>query len=217
MRRLALGIVLLLSGCIPNGLLESLAPPGPETPPAWFGPENQSQRIPGGATCVGWLAQLGIAHDTLPPQPGVDTPVTVAGPIANVRYASPGRGSLVADCRLILALDWMGAALQEQGVTAVLHSGAYAYRTQKSGRLSLHARGLAIDIHALDYGERREFVERDFARGLGDGCSRDAPDLNRLVCQLRRLGLFQELITPDHDADHHDHVHLAISPRDDHS
>lgn len=191
--------------------------PEPPTPPAWFGGPNQSLRIPGGEKCLGWLDTLGVEYRRLPPRPGVDTPVEVAGPIAGVRYVSQGEESVVADCRLVLALDWIGPSLRQLGVTEVRHSGAYVYRTTRSGRPSLHARGLAIDVHALNFHDKRAVVERDFARGLGDGCQPDAPELNRLTCTLRRLDLFQELITPDHDADHRDHVHLAISPRNTHS
>jgi hypothetical protein len=207
----------ILSACTPNAVLEALSSrPEPATPPAWNG-TSQSLRIPGGEKCLEWLEKLGIEHQRLPPQPGVQTPVDVGGPIGGVRYLSQGKQSVVADCRLILALDWIAPSLRAQGITAVQHSGAYVYRTQKSGLPSLHARGLAIDVHALRYPDERVLVERDFARGLGDGCETDAPKLNRLTCSLRRIRLFQELITPDHDTDHHDHVHLAISPRDDHS
>jgi hypothetical protein len=51
-----------------------------------------------------------------------------------------------------------------------------------------------------------------FGRGWGAGCSDKAPAVNQVVCQLRELGLFRELITPDHDADHYNHVHLGIVP-----
>lgn len=193
------------------------APAAAAPAPAWFGHQNQSLRIPGGQKCLGWLDRLGIEYEQLSPRPGVDTPVDVEGPIAGVRYVSQGHERVIADCRLILALDWIGPELRAEGITEVQHSGAYVYRTQKSGRPSLHARGLAIDVHALKYPRERAVVEKDFERGLGDGCEPDAPRLNHLTCQLRRLDLFQELITPDHNADHHDHVHLAISPRDGHS
>jgi hypothetical protein len=179
--------------------------------------DDQGRRIPPGDECLGWLSKLGIEHERLPPKPGVQTPVEVRGPIAGIDYRSAERKSLVADCRLVLALDWIGPSLREFSVSEVRHSGAYVYRTQKSGRPSLHARGLAIDFHEFISERGRTEVESDFERGLGDGCGHDAPQLNRLVCRLRRLHLFRELITPDHDEDHHDHVHVAISPRDEHS
>jgi hypothetical protein len=36
--------------------------------------------------------------------------------------------------------------------------------------------------------------------------------LNRLACSFKSTGLFKELLTPDYNADHHDHFHLAIEP-----
>lgn len=211
--QLVLTVALPLSACSPwdaSFLDAGRARPAPR---AWFA-EDRSQRIPGGEKCLSWLPRLGIRHERLPPRPGVATPVAVHGPIGGVEYRTLGESQVVADCRLILALDWIGPSLREFGISEVRHSGAYVYRTQRSGRKSLHASGLAIDLHAFVGPGGPAVVESDFARGLGDGCEAGAPELNRLVCELRRLRVFRELITPDHDHDHHDHVHVAISPRD---
>lgn len=202
-------LALAFSACSPLGLLGSGAD---ETPRAWYG-QNQSLRIPGGETCLEWLPRRGIRYRRLDDVAGVATPVEVSGPIAGVRYVVSGEQSVVADCRLILALDWIGPSLRELGVVEVRHSGAYVYRTQRNGRPSLHARGLAIDVHEIVLAEQRADVRTNFARGRGNGCAEGDPSLNRLVCRLRALQLFQELITPDHNADHYDHIHLAISPR----
>jgi hypothetical protein len=35
--------------------------------------------------------------------------------------------------------------------------------------------------------------------------------LNRLACRFAQLRLFQELLTPDSNADHRDHLHFAIA------
>jgi hypothetical protein len=214
LRRPLGGALLLATSCGP--MLEahsaSESPP-PSEPVVWSSGGLQSLRIPGGATCLSWLPRLGIEYRSLEPIPAVATPVEVRSPIGGISYKSLGQESVVADCRLILALDWIGPSLREFGIREVQHSGAYVNRAQKSGRPSLHARGLAIDLHGFTDGEERVEVERDFARGIGDGCDGGAPEINRVVCRLRALDLFQELLTPDHDADHHDHVHLAIAPR----
>jgi hypothetical protein len=76
----------------------------------------------------------------------------------------------------------------------------------------LHAQGLALDVARLQFPDARLDVAHNYERGWGAGCRPDAPALNRVVCQLRQLGLFRELITPDHDDDHQDHVHLGILP-----
>jgi hypothetical protein len=89
--------------------------------------------------------------------------------------------------------------------------GAYAYRTTRAGRTSLHAFGLAIDVGGVDVSGRRLSVASDYQLG-GASCDSAAPPLNNLACQLRRTGFFEEVITPDDDEDHKDHLHLAIVP-----
>src|SRR5690606_9963650 len=110
--------------------------------PAWDGRANQAARIPGGEECLQWLERLRIPHRRLSAKPGVGTPVEIRGPIGGIHFLIQGREELVCDCRLALALDWSARLLQPLGVRAMHHSGAYAYRTTRSGRPSLHARGL---------------------------------------------------------------------------
>jgi hypothetical protein len=140
------------------------------------------------------------------------TPVAVTGPIGGVRYESAGVTSLVCDCRLAVALDSVAPELRSFGIKEVQHSGAYVFRTTRSGRPSLHALGLAIDVHRIHAGAHRLDVSRDYARGQGPSCEQSSPVLNRLACELDRTGLFEQVITPDDDSDHRDHLHLAIAP-----
>lgn len=168
--------------------------------------------IPDGEPCLAFLAHEGVRFELLGPRPGMVTPVAVRGSIGGVRYETAGRAPLVCDCRLVVALDWLGPELVSHGVRAVRHSGAYAYRTTHSGRPSLHAQGLAIDVHGLLLGESKLEVLTDYVRGSNQSCDSDSPVLNKLACDLGRTGLLEEVITPDDDSDHRDHVHLAIAP-----
>jgi hypothetical protein len=118
---------------------------------------------------------------------------------------------MVSDCRLALALAKLAPELRSLGITAVRFSGAYSYRMARVGRLSLHAYGLALDVHEVTAHGHSYVVARDFARGLPNGCAEGAPLLNRLACRLAQLRMFQELLTPDSNADHHDHLHIAIA------
>lgn len=197
-----LGLVFV--GCAPEGWL------GRHPPSAYDARATQSLRIPGGQRCLELLTQLGIEHRRLSPRGRVKTPVEILGDIGGVSYMSQGRESLVCDCRLALALHWSAPLLSAWHVSKVEHFGAYANRTTRAGRPSLHAMGLALDAAAFEFANARQSVAEDYARGVG--CWADAPAVNRVVCELRSLGLFRELITPDHDADHDDHVHLAIAP-----
>lgn len=171
-----------------------------------------SLSIPDGQPCLSWLAEQRISFHVLPEKPGMVTPIHVTGPIGGVTYESAGQKSLVCDCRLAVALGWLGPELRAFGIHEVHHSGAYVYRTTKSGRPSLHAQGLAIDVHQLRVGRRRYEVSRDFERGAGARCDEGSRMINRLACELARTGLFEEVITPDDDSDHRDHLHLAIAP-----
>ena len=172
----------------------------------------RSLAIPDGEACLALLASEDVAFRELPPKPGMVTPVAVTGPIGGVRYESAGTTSLVCDCRLAVALDWLAPELRAFGIREIHHSGAYVYRTTHSGAPSLHALGLAIDLHRFRTGAHGLEVSKDYARGQGPSCDQGSPILNRLACELDRTGLFQQVMTPDDDYDHRDHLHLAISP-----
>jgi hypothetical protein len=167
--------------------------------------------IPGSGDCVDRLRERYVRFEALPAERGVDTPILVHGPLGGVEYWSVG-GPMVVDCRMALALERVAPEFLALGITRARFSGAYVYRTSKQGRLSLHAYGLAVDMHEVTTPEGTYSVKKDFQRGLENGCAEGAPVLNRLACHLRALGLFRELLTPDYDADHQDHLHLGLAP-----
>ncbi|HSC86191.1 MAG TPA: extensin family protein, partial [Polyangiaceae bacterium] len=94
-------------------------------------------------------------------------------------------------------------------LTRARYSGAYVYRTTRTGRLSHHAHGLALDLHDLEIGGQLLSVKKDFARSVA--CEKAEQPLNRLACALREAHAFEELLTPDYNADHYDHLHLAVA------
>jgi hypothetical protein len=167
----------------------------------------------GGSGCLDELSARSVAFRPLDEKRGIETPVSILGPIGDIRYYAQGNTPFVSDCRLALALHEVSDELRAVGVTRARFSGVYVYRTSRVGRLSYHAYGLAIDLHSFHINGREYSVKRDFARGIGDGCSHNAPPLNRVSCVLRRAGLFKEMLTPDYNADHHDHFHLGLVPR----
>ena len=162
----------------------------------------------GGEACLKKLALAGVAFQPLDEIRGVETPIQIQSAIGGIRYHS-GFGPMVSDCRFALALATAAPELTALGVSEMHFSGAYSYRTSKVGRLSLHAYGLALDVHEIVVDGRRLSVERDFARGIGCGVG---PSLNRVACRLRELGIFRELLTPDYNADHNNHFHLGVPP-----
>lgn len=179
--------------------------------PRPLAPELIAAEFPGGDECLRQLRGAGLSFQVLSEKRGVSTPVAIEGPIGGVRYWTVGAGPMVSDCRMALALSRVAPELRGLGITAVRFSGAYSYRMARVGRLSLHAYGLALDVHEVIADEKSHVVARDFVRGLPNGCAQEAPLLNRLACRLAQLRLFQELLTPDSNADHHDHLHIAIA------
>jgi hypothetical protein len=168
--------------------------------------------LPGGATCLAELSERGVPFRSLDHELGVKTPIVVNGPIAGIRFYTGANGPLVADCRLVLALDRVAPDLRALGVSDVRFSGAYVYRLSNKGRVSLHAYGLAIDMHGFTRLGVHYEVDRDFHKGLGTALSADAPPINLIASTFHNCGLFHEYLTPNDNADHHDHVHVGVSP-----
>ena len=168
--------------------------------------------LPGSSECLARLSEHGVRYRALDHEIGIKTPIVVDGPIAGVRYYTGGNGPLVADCRLILALTLVAPELTAFGVSDVRFSGAYVYRLSNKGRVSLHAYGLAIDMHGFTRSGVHYEVQHDFKKGLGGALSDDAPVSNAIAVRFRNSGLFHEYLTPDDNADHHDHVHVGVSP-----
>jgi hypothetical protein len=168
--------------------------------------------LPASADCLAQLSLRSVPYRSLDHQLGVKTPIIVDGPIAGIRYYTGANGPLIADCRLVLALDLVSPALTAIGVSDVRFSGAYVYRLSNKGRVSLHAYGLAIDMHGFTRLGVHYEVDRDFKKGLGTALSADAPAVNTIATRFHDSGLFHEYLTPDDNADHHDHVHVGVSP-----
>jgi hypothetical protein len=179
--------------------------------PRPLAPELIAAEFPSGDACLGDLRSAGVLFQSVSEKRGVATPVALEGSIGGVRYWTVGAGPMVSDCRLALALAKVAPELRALGISAIRFSGAYSYRMAKVGRLSLHAYGLALDVHEVIANGKSYVVARDFAKGLPNGCAENAPLLNHLACRLAQLRLFQELLTPDSNADHHDHLHIAIA------
>ncbi len=156
---------------------------------------------------------------------GVSMPVRVSGPIAGVRFITPGAKSPygILDCRLALALSDFAAILKRHGVVEVRVDNMYRPHAHLPGKKkpSQHAYGLAIDLTRLKLADGSELiVERDFEGAIGEPVcgesaraqlSSEAGKLRNLICDVARSGLFHHILTPNHDAAHRDHFHLDIA------
>jgi hypothetical protein len=158
---------------------------------------------------------------------GVATPVRVTGPIDGVRFITPGAKSPygILDCRLALALSDFAALLKRHDIVEVRVDNMYRPHAHLPGKSkpSQHSFGLAIDMTRLKRADGSEWViERDFQGALGEPVcgagararpelSADASALRDFICDVARSGLFHHILTPNHDAAHHDHFHLDIA------
>jgi hypothetical protein len=96
-----------------------------------------------------------------------------------------------------------------QPVTRVWHAGTYDCREVRNGGkakgLSQHAKGRAIDLTGFDVADGTVInIARDW-RAPGPKA-----DFLRAVAK-RACERFDVVLTPDHDKDHHDHLHLDLS------
>jgi hypothetical protein len=190
----------------------SSAPPPAERAGIAPPPTSAQSSIPGGATCLTELRDKSIPFRTHAPVLGVATPVVLAGPLRGVRFYAADKRPFLADCRLLLALDEVAPDLARLGVTDVRFSGAYVYKLTHPGRMSMHAYGLAVDLHAFRIGGTTLEVKTAFARARGTACNGTSPALNLVACRIRAHGVFKEQLGPDDNAAHFDHFHVALKP-----
>jgi len=187
-------------------------PAAPRAVPRTAAPAHAGGTGPGGADCLSELALRGVRFMKSDAVLGVATPVEISGPIGGVQFYSHEKKPMLLDCRLALALHEIAPDFRALGVTRVRYSGAYVYRTSHPGRMSMHAYGLAIDLHAFEVDAQMLEVKRSFERGQGTRCGSGSAPLNRIACRIRQRGLFKEQIGPDDNAAHRDHFHLGLKP-----
>lgn len=106
-------------------------------------------------------------------------------------------GPIVLNCKAALAThEW----LEEIKAKNVMHFGTYNCRTMRgSGVMSEHSFGTAIDIASINGSSVKHHWREKSDRGI---YIREAA---RRACSY-----FSNSITPDHDARHHDHLHLDM-------
>jgi len=178
----------------------------------------------GDRACLRALANAGVAFIEKDGVRGIETPIEIVGPIRGVRLLSRGKRPALMDCALARALVDAAPLFHQSGVTGLSFSAAYDYRTQRgSTKLSEHAHGLAIDVHAFETTSGRLDVQRDYTRAglasagwgqrdggacIGAPASAAGRTLRTLACGLQRHSSFRLILTPDDNQDHHNHFHI---------
>jgi hypothetical protein len=180
--------------------------------------------------CLGLLRARGVAFSEGPALKGVRTPVTLDGdrftPRLTPRLGRPPE----MDCQLAVALVEARPIFRQAGINQLDYSAAYDYRNRRhSSQLSMHAAGLAIDVHVFHAGDGTYVVAHNFQRrraawlapesrpGWFDACvghprTASARTLRRLACRMRLDDEFRIILTPDDNRDHHDHFHIEARP-----
>ncbi|MCB9754331.1 MAG: hypothetical protein H6713_30685 [Myxococcales bacterium] len=171
--------------------------------------------------------------------PEVAIPVRLRGPIAGVEFVIPWSDDpetdhhAIWDCRLVAAMLPLASWLRGHGFTEVQYFSALRRgRITRAKPRSRHNVGLAIDILGFKRGPGQPLykVEEHYPRRTLRSCPSPTRGDTRhrapgdeplpgappgdvylgLVCHAYRFGLVHTLLTPDHDRDHHNHLHLDL-------
>ncbi len=204
----------------PRGGTTTRPAPAPTPPP----PPSQ---IPADAdrACLAALRDWNVPFVMAGSTPGIRTPIQITGPVRGLRLIARGKPALM-DCQLGFALARTAPQLLELGVTGFSFSGTYQYRNVRgTQRLSGHAHGLAIDVHALETRQGLLDVQRDYPKEpgrwhaagrsrnnvghcVGEPATAAGRLLRTLACQLRSDPVYALVIGPDDNYDHRNHLHL---------
>jgi hypothetical protein len=186
------------------------------------------------AACESELGRRNVPFLAVDATPGVLAPVRLRGPLG-VRPDAPGGVTLhsglppaererapmeIFDCRLVLALDDFAAMLAPRGVVEMIHLSAYRSRAQHGCTPKYdgkqHCGGLAVDIATF---KRKDgstlIVDRDFHGKVGQSTCTTHPAPNELwsfVCDAADRGLFNVILSPNYNAQHHNHLHVEVTP-----
>lgn len=180
--------------------------------------------------CFRLLDRLGIEYDrtaqvVADARDAVEAPLLLRGPVGGVRFVHEGHEPVfeVADCRLVIALRRWAAILRAAGVDEVEHMSIYRpdARVRETGQPSGHSRGLAMDAARFHFEDGRvlDVLDDWKDKKLGEDPCDDRPDesqdealLRSFVCQAAAQGIFEVIITPNHNRDHRNHVHVEVVP-----
>jgi hypothetical protein len=179
--------------------------------------------------CEAELRQRGVAFDRGEVTAGVLAPIRLRGPLHGVaahsnvpaQHRARSRQELI-DCRLALSLDDFAADLAARDIIDLEWASAYRPRSElgctAKYRGEQHCAALAVDV--TSFGRRdgtRLVVSRDFHGKLGTltcgGAEAPRNDLWSIACEAAGRE-FQVVLTPNWNADHHDHLHLELTVHD---
>jgi hypothetical protein len=167
-----------------------------------------------GEQCLGELAARGIAYDVVPTYATAGACNLVNG-VRVQRLLAPFSVPATLSCPMALRLDEFEINVVQMAaqryfnrkVVEVRQVGSYSCRNiAGSHRISMHASGQAIDISGFVLDDGRVITVKNDWSGHG-APSHFLHDVARGAC-----GLFSVVLTPNTNADHHEHLHLDLGP-----
>jgi len=177
--------------------------------------------------CERLLKSAAVRFDPLPKNetPAIRDPLALHSKLLNVEF-EPANGMAkngIVDCKLAAALLAWAPILRDAGVTRVEHYSTFrpGAHVRRTGKVSGHAHALAIDaarFHLRDGRVINVLEDWDEREPHGAPCparhgeDADGKLLRQVVCRAVERDLFQVVITPHHDRDHQNHVHLEVVP-----
>lgn len=193
-RALALAALLVLAACAS----EVSAPPAPL---------SRSDR-----QCLADLDRLGVQYQVEPQSASTSRACRVQNPIRVSAATVPFSRPTVAACSFVLKFDQFEREVIRplakrsfgRDLKSVVDIGAYSCRSTRAGRESEHAHGLAMDIAGFELSDGTMILVKEEWTKRGKG--RDF--LRAVTSQACRY--FNEVLDPDSDRDHADHIHLDL-------
>jgi hypothetical protein len=173
-------------------------------------------RTPPGGACLAELSRHDVDYQTVEIDNPRDSRCTIDTAVKVRRIEAALNRPATMSCGFATRLDEFErdivqpAARSEFGerIARIDHLGAYSCRanTEMRGRFSEHAFGRAIDISGFRLTDgTRINVERDWPASGSKG--RFLHRVARGACEY-----FSVVLTPDSNADHHNHFHFDIGP-----
>ncbi|MDP6944897.1 MAG: extensin family protein, partial [Myxococcota bacterium] len=196
------------------------------------GETNPGETNPGETTpsdCLTQLAERGVAFEvssspmeTPPGHPNlaceVNEAVVLDANIGGVAFhywsLDNAPGTIYASCDLALAIHDMAMFLSAEGVTNVVHYGAYNCRViSGTTTISQHGLARAVDIAAVlfDNGDYWTVID-DWETAMESPWTSGGEWLRWFAEEMHYRHIFNVILTPEYDPDHYDHLHFDLTP-----
>ena len=162
--------------------------------------------------CLAELDRAGVQYQVEPPSASTSRACLIQNPVRVSAATVPFSRPTVAACGFVLKFDQFEREVIRplarrsfgRDLKSVVDIGAYSCRSTRAGRESEHAHGLAMDIAGFELSDGTVILVKEEWTKRGKG--RDF--LHAIATQACRY--FNEVLDPDSDRDHVDHIHLDL-------